>query len=245
MSNQTRNFSEFYQQLMEHPLWVKQVIYAVLKQDLERLISPTTLSTFNVNDTLQLWTPKLLLDGEDALRQAQNKINTDLLKLLYHVYKKRTVMDITITNKWTLEQCCMVIQAAWEKELISQPNSKVIRATVLFLSGKIRIGEYLVQTGRITEAQANQALRTQDYIAQSMDERAGLAEIMINLNYIEKADSESILFLKQESKKQFDDASLEDLNSISSKDITAIKKKIQQHKQHIQQLQSFLTQPEA
>ncbi len=242
-----KTFEQIYQQLMSLPLWVKQVIYVVLKQDLEKLISTKTLSAFNTDDTLQLWQPQLLTEGESYLQQAQNRYDTDLLKLLYHSHKSRTVMDITILNQWTLEKACSVILDAWKQELITQPGSKIVRATVLFISGDIRIGEYLVQTDRITEAQLDQALRTQDYIAQSMDERAGIAEVMINLNYINRQDSESILFLKEESKKPFNGDAFDNLGSNNNttgqnKEAEALKHKLTQYHQRVQQLESYIRQ---
>jgi len=241
----TTSFEQIYNHLMTLPLWVKQVIYAVLKQDLERLLSPKTLATFTTDDTLQLWKPQLLSEGELHLNRAQKRYDTDVLKLLYHAQKGRNVMDITILNRWSLEHTCEVILEAWKSEFVDHAHSKIIWATVLFISNHIRIGEFLVQTDRITEAQLDQALRTQDYIDQSLDERTGLAEVMINLGYINRQDSESILFLKQESQKTFDGSNLASLavqTPATSPEVEQLQQKLRQYHQRVQQLEGYIRQ---
>jgi hypothetical protein len=127
----------------------------------------------------------------------------EILKLLYWSAQGKSVMNICVINQWTLEQCCDYLFSAIEKGFIIPPTSIVIQATLLYMGGKIRLGDYLVKTGRLKLEQLDQALRTQRYIEESLGERTGIGNIFINLGYIHKQDCEGILFLKEESKKPF------------------------------------------
>ena len=62
--------------------------------------------------------------------------------------------------------------------------------------------------GRISVEQLDQALRTQQYIEESMHEHTGIANILINLGYITRQDTEGILFLKEESRTVIDNMAL-------------------------------------
>ena len=74
-------------------------------------------------------------------------------------------------------------------------------ASIEYLSGRTRLGEYLLKLGLIRPEQLDQALRAQKYIDEAMSDHTKLANILINLGYITRKDSETILFLKDESKK--------------------------------------------
>ncbi len=203
-SNVTSPFEKLNSQILALPLWVKQVIYSVLKQELEHLLSKSTLDTFQPDDTLQLWRPELTHQGIKEVEQPSGQHNPGIMKTLHFIKQGKTTVDIAILNGWTLEQASMYLLEAIQKELINPPKSGIIQATILYMAGRIRLGEYLVKIGRLTVEQLDQALRTQRYIEESLGERTGIANVLINLGYINKQDSEGILFLKEESKKAFD-----------------------------------------
>ncbi len=196
-------FEKLHHQVLSLPLWVKQVIYSVLKQELENTLSKRTLDTFQPEDTLQIWHPELTHAGIRALENPSSEFSPELIKILRMARQGKAVIDITLLNQWTLEQCTVHLLTAVSKELVLSPQSGIIQATILYLSGRIRLGEYLVKIGRVTVEQLDQALRTQRYIEESLGERTGIANVLINLGYINKMDSEGILFLKEESRKTY------------------------------------------
>ncbi|WP_373532917.1 hypothetical protein [Vampirovibrio sp.] len=191
------------QQLGTLPLWVKQVIYAQFRHELEATLSKATLEAFGPEHTLQLWIPEITRQGVQELEKPTGQLEQGMLRLLHLTRFHKNVLSITIMNNWSLEQSSIFISQAIEKEFISPPMSMVIAGTVDYLAGRTRLGEYLVQINRLTIEQLDQALRTQRAIAEAMGERTGIANVLINLGYIKKEDSEAILFLKEESKKPF------------------------------------------
>ena len=196
-------FDALKQQLSALPLWVKQVIYAQMRHELEATLSKTTLEAFGPEHTLQLWVPEVTHHGAQELEKPTGLVDQATLRLLHLARYKKNVLTITILNNWSLEQSAICLLQAMAKELVSQPRSMIIQGTVDYLAGQIRLGEYLVKINRLTIEQLDQALRTQKAIQEAMGDRTGIANVLINLGYIKKEDSEAILFLKEESKKQF------------------------------------------
>jgi hypothetical protein len=196
-------FDQLMQQLGELPLWIKQVIYAQLRKELETTLSKATLDAFGPEHTLQLWIPELTHSGQNELDKPSGKYDHNMLRMLHLTRFKKDVMFITILNNWNLEESATVFCQAIEAELVMPPRSVIITSTIHFILGRIRLGEYLVKIGRLTYEQLDQALHTQRAIEEAMGERTGIANVLINLGYIRKEDSEAILFLKEESKRPF------------------------------------------
>ena len=206
MSNHspTNAFDTLMQQLGDLPLWIKQVISAQLRKELEATLSKATLDAFGPEHTLQLWVPEISHAGQVELDHPSNRFSQDILRLLQLTRFKKDVVAITILNNWSLENCTQHLNDALEAELIIPSRSLVINSTIHFILGRIRLGEYLVKIGRLTYEQLTQALHTQKAIEEAMNERVGIANVLINLGYIRKEDTEAILFLKEESKRAFE-----------------------------------------
>jgi len=196
-------FDLLMQQLGELPLWIKQVIYAQLRIELETTLSKATLDAFGPEHTLQLWRPELTHSGQHELERPSGAHDQNTLRMLHLCRFQKDVVFITILNNWSLEDCAKILNYAIEKELILPPRSVIISSTIQFILGHIRLGEYLVKIERLTVEQLEQALHTQRAIEEAMGERTGIANVLINLGYIRKEDSEAILFLKEESKRNF------------------------------------------
>jgi hypothetical protein len=190
-------------QLNSLPLWVKQVLYANLKADLEKTLSRKTLETFTPEHTLQSWKPEITRQGIVELEKPSGRQPQAVLRILHMAKQQKDVMSMTLSNHWTLEQCSKILNHAIQQQMLNAPRSMIINGTINYLAGAIRLGEYLVQINRLSITQLDQALHTQQAIEEAMGERTGIADVLINLGYVKKEDSEGILFLQQESKKNF------------------------------------------
>jgi hypothetical protein len=210
MSSHPRStpFETMMGQLQELPLWIKQVLYTQLKSDLEGSLAKSTLDTFAQSDSLQLFVPNVTSNGYREVEQPTGRVEPAVIKLLSMAGQGSNVMNICILNHWSLEQCALYLEQAIERQLIQPSGSGVISATIQYLANKIRLGEYLVQIGRLSVEQLAQALRTQRYIAEALEERTGIGNVLINLGFITKEDAEGILFLKEESKKTYKPGSM-------------------------------------
>jgi hypothetical protein len=225
-------FDHLIQQLSSFPLWMKQVIYAQMRHDLESSMSKATLDAFSPEHTLQLWVPELTRQGQMELERPTGQFDQGVLRMLHFTRYQKNVVNITVLNNWSLEQTSQYLLQAITHELIVPPRSAVITGTIEYLAGKTRLGEYLVKINRLTVEQLDQALRTQKAIQDAMGERTGIANVLINLGYIKREDSEGILFLKEESKKAFQ------TNLTASPDSARLQQQLQHAMARIQQLES-------
>jgi hypothetical protein len=197
----TSPFEYLMQQIGTLPLWIKQVIYQQIRSDLELSMSKPALDTFGAQDLLQLWVPTVTPAGRRELELPNGQGDPNLKQLFYLASMGKSVLHICVHHQWNLEQCSILLYQALERQLIQTPTSGIIEATIHYLGNHIRIGEYLVKIGRLQVEQLDQALRTQKYIEDALGEKSGLADVLINLGYIDRHDSDGILFLKDESKK--------------------------------------------
>ena len=234
-------FDTLMQQLGELPLWIKQVIYTQLRMELEVTLSKATLDAFGPEHTLQLWVPELTHSGQKELQQPSGKYNPHILRFLHLTRFNKNVLSITIMNNWTLEDSAKLLAMAIKAELVHPPRSIVVASTINFITGSIRLGEYLVKIDRLTHEQLEQALFTQQAISDAMGERTGIANVLINLGYIHKEDSEAILFLKEESKRNFEwsGASADPNDALNQ-----LKRQLQQATHRIRELENINRQLE-
>ncbi len=200
----TSQKSSVTKQLLMHikelPLWVKQVVYFELGEELLGYYAAESLSSLTAEDTVAFYTPTLTPEGEQALLNEKG----DVGKLLLEAKQKYTVLDICLRNQWSLEVSAKNIIVAIQSKWIKPPSSMKALGTLEYMANRIRLGEYLVKMGRISPEQLEQALRTQQYIKESLNEHSGLANILINLGFITRQDTETILFLKEESSKSLE-----------------------------------------
>lgn len=200
-SDSHTSFDTLMHQVQDLPLWIKQVLYLKLRQDLENSLAKSTMNTFNERDCLQLMIPKLGYKGKEELESPSTQHSPELIHLMKLAEQEYTVINICIQCGWTLEMCATHLLKAIKDGYIDPPDSKVTMGTILYLGNEIRLGEYLVNIGRLSVYQLDQALQTQDYISEALGSRTGIGSVLINLGYITPEDSEGILFLKEESKK--------------------------------------------
>jgi hypothetical protein len=234
-------FDILMHQLNRLPLWVKQVIAAYLRRELETVLSRTTLESFGPEHTLQLWVPEITPGGTHEMEHNANNLNASVLRVLHMAKQHKSVINIAIMNQWSLEQCCKMLGMALEQNWLHPPKSSVIAGTIEYLAGRTRLGEYLVKINRLTIDQLDQALRTQKAIQEALGEKTGIANVLINLGYIKKEDSESILFLKEESRKSVDLSGLTApaASSASGNEQTAhLQAQLHQAMQRIRELES-------
>jgi hypothetical protein len=232
-------FDILMHQLGALPLWIKQVLYTQLRHELEATMSKATLEAFGPEHTLQLWVPEITRQGLSELEHPTGKFDQSVLRMLHLTRYKKNIVTITILNNWSLEQCAVFLLQAIEHELVVPPRSVTIIGTIEYLTGRTRLGEYLVKIKRLSIEQLDQALRTQRAIEEAMGERTGIANVLINLGYIKKEDSEAILFLKEESRKPFQWGSPTSGTGASAEAVSRLQNQLQQAVNRIKELEKM------
>lgn len=194
-------FKEFIKEILELPVWIKQIIYLELKEQLESSLLNSCFNVTRKEDCLQLYIPKLTYTGKRELESKTKNLSANCYTFLESAFQNISVIEIAIKNSWNLCECSNYFLEAVDAELVLPPPSNVIKGTALYMGGKIRLGEYFVKIGKINIEQLDKALSIQKNMEENIGDRPGLAQILMDLNFLSKADTESILLLKEDCKK--------------------------------------------
>ena len=196
-------YTEFTSKIFGLPFWIKEVLYIEIKEKLEEILKELTQEMVTRDNSLQLFKPKMTYNGDQELAERKLKMDVPVYKFLEGVREGQTIIEITLNNCWTLAETTNCLILAINNDLVRDFDKDILRASAFYISGKIRLGEYLARIGKITLEQLDEALRTQKNIAQSTGEKPGIATILINLNVISEQDVQNVLLIKDDSERRF------------------------------------------
>ena len=191
----------FLDKLLTFPLWVKQVIYLRLHQDLEKYLSEDFISV-NESNIYHLFVPELTFTGEKELSERKCGLDTNIYNFIGNVNVGLSILEISMNNFWTMEEVSKYLIFCIEQEYIKEPHSAAIKAMAGFMSGKYRTGEYFKHCGKININQLDKVVSKQEQIRAEGDNMK-LAEVMISLGLLTEKDTASLIAIKEESKKRF------------------------------------------
>ena len=204
MSTSSQNtFKTFIQEIFNLPVWIKQIIYIELKEQLESSSINSCIGITKKDNCLQLYIPKLTYTGKKELTHKTKNLSESAYIFLECAYQNISIIEIAIKNNWNLCECSNYFLEAINNDLVIKPSSPIVKGTALYMSGKIRLGEYFVKINKITIEQLDEALRTQRHMEESVGDKPGLAKILVDLNFLNKTDTEGILLLKDDCKKYY------------------------------------------
>lgn len=193
-------FVTFLEKFVSLPLWIKEVLYIHLKEDMEKYAIGT--SQLDKSDLYQYYLPTLTYIGKKELSSRDNDHEPKVYKFLEGAAQGLNALEITLNNYWTLEETAILNMLCIEKEYVSSPSTVYANAMALYFSGKIRIGEYFKRIGQVNVDQLDMAIRKQKEL-EAAGQKAGMASVMINLGLVSEEDTKNILYMKDESKKRF------------------------------------------
>lgn len=191
----------FLDKLMTFPLWVKQVVYLRLYQNLSLSLSEDFIQT-KEKDIFHLYIPVLSFAGRTELSERKGGLDANIYNFLAGVAENLSMLEISMNNFWTLEEVAKYYIFCLEQNYVKVPDSAFVHAMAGFMAGKFRTGEYFKRTGKIDVDQLERTiLKQKDYAAKGTPHK--MAEIMISLGYVTEKDTSSLLIMKEEAKKRF------------------------------------------
>lgn len=193
--------NSFIEKLKEFPLWIKQVIFLYLYQDLSKDISDDFI-TKKEEDLLHLYVPSLSYIGKTELEERAKGLEPNLYTFLSCLDEGMSIMEIALNKFWTLEEVCKYFLAAVDIDLIKAPVPTNITAMAGFMAGRYRTGEYFKRVGKINVDQLELTIRKQKELVEQ-GQKVKIAQVMIDLGFITKKDTESLIIIKEEAKKRF------------------------------------------
>ncbi|MGD9581304.1 MAG: hypothetical protein AB7V50_08015 [Vampirovibrionia bacterium] len=199
------NYGKLQNLLLNLPFWVKQMLYIELRSDLRQYTNLEALDRKDKDDLVQSYvlTPtalgRLYIQRRSTNFTPPQNIDPKHRSLLKSLGLKKTILDICNENKWSLIQCCRIIVECIENGLVEPVNNNSISNIIYYISGRIRLGEYLLRMNKLSLDQVDRALYRQKEITQQLGEKTKIGELLVNLGYINYADKEEILKLKENS----------------------------------------------
>jgi hypothetical protein len=185
------------------PLWVQEAIFVDLKRRLEKKVSGIT-SINNEEDIYSVYIPKLTFKGKTELETGSHGFDYNVYKCLKNINENQRVVDITLNNFWTLEETSKHLAFCLENELIETPNSLIVYATIFYLGGSIRLGEYVKRIRKINVVELDEVLRQQKDINNTPgNPKKKIGEILIEMGYVANEDINKITHIKEEAKRRF------------------------------------------
>jgi len=202
-SSDKLNFKSLLKEIVNLPVWIKQVIYMELKEELENSTYNCCINNISKRDLLQLFIPKLTHKGKSILENKSIEYSENIINLLECAFQNQTIMESAVNNGWNLHDCSKYFLKAVNAELVMPPVSPIVKGTALYMSGEIRLGEYYVKVGKISIEELDNALKAQIKLEETLGDKPGLAEILISMGYLTKNETEGILMLKEDCHKSF------------------------------------------
>mgnify|MGYP001805809008 CR=1 FL=1 len=191
----------FLDKLMAFPLWVKQIIYLRLYQDLSSVLSEDFIK-LREEDIFHLYSPFLTYMGRAELSEKKGGYDANIYNFLANVAHGLNMLEISMNNFWTMEEVAKYYIFCVEQSYVKPAESSYVLAMAGFMAGKYRTGEYFKRVGKIDVDQLEKTIIKQREFAEK-GTPLKMAEIMISLGFITEKDTTSLLYMKEEAKKRF------------------------------------------
>lgn len=194
-------FKIFLDKVLTFPLWVKQIIYLHLHEDLSNIFENQPINT-NADELFQEFIPIITHIGKKELSERNHMHEEVMYTFLKSVMDKKNVIEIALDCFMTLEEVAKLYLQALKNEYVMPANSKTIQGLAEFYSGQIKTGEFLYRIGRITVDQLDVAIRQLTKL-KNQGQNIHMAELLEGLGYIQREELDSVMIMKEESKRRF------------------------------------------
>lgn len=191
----------FIDKLLAFPLWVKQIIYLRLYQNLAKNLSEDFISMEEGN-LFHLHVPVLSFKGKTELTERHGGYEENVYIFLADIDNGLNMLESSMNNFWTMEEVARYYIFCLGHDLLKRLDVVYINAIAGFMSGQLRTGEYFKHINKINVDQLEEIIYKQkEYEKQGTPKK--MAELMIELGFITEKDVHSLLILKEEAQKRF------------------------------------------
>lgn len=200
----TTQFKYLISKLISLPLWVKQAIYCELKADLKECSDVDLLDKVE-RRIIQLYIPKLTslshkLSKNIDKTSSLNSLEPAAITFIDSVNEELNLLEIAHHNQWSLKTTCIVLLELIDKGFVEPFDSPATLNFIHYIAGRIRLGEFLVRTNRLTSMQLDKALYSKK-CAESLGTEVSFKDIIINLGYLTHKEITNITSIKESSEK--------------------------------------------
>ncbi len=195
-------FDSYLEKVIDLPLWVRQVIYVKLKENMQKLHCVEFLDKSSGN-MFSLYIPVLTFSGAQELKNKNCGLDVNIYNFLQMCSDGYSILDISLNMFLTMEETAKYFMFCVEQNYIELPESDEVYAMAGFISGKFKTGEYFEKNKRLSFKDVQAALEEQKKINESADKHLKYLDVLDVMGLIDKDDYEIIFMLQEEAKKRF------------------------------------------
>ena len=153
-------FLGFMEKILAFPLWIKQIVFLNLSEDLNTYLSNEFLDVER-GELFHIYIPDLSDLGQNELLTKESKFDDSIYTFLNCCSKGMSLIEIAIENNFTMEEVSKAFTFCKTSGFFSSAVPKLVSATAGFIAGKYRTGEYFIRAGKMTIAQLDEVLNKQ------------------------------------------------------------------------------------
>lgn len=224
--------AQFLNKISDFPSWVKEIIYVKLSEEINK--------DSNLAYTFATYKPILTYKGKCELDFKKSSFDTNIYNILSAADNDNSISDITINTYLSMEEVAGYFLFGVDEGYFEIPDNSQILSIAGFLAGKLRTGEYFMNSGTISETELNSAVET--YKKNKDNKKFG--QSLIELGLITQRQLDTILLIKEEAKKRFvlDHNEVPEINQEYAKDSDNYQKQIEDLKEENSKLKTKLDQ---
>ena len=183
--------AQFLNKISDFPSWVKEIIYVKLSEEINK--------DSNLAYTFATYKPVLTYKGKCELDFKKSSFDTNIYNILSAADNDNSISDITINTYLSMEEVAGYFLFGVDEGYFEIPDNSQILSIAGFLAGKLRTGEYFMNSGTISETELNSAVETYE---KDKDHKK-FGQSLIELGLITQRQLDTILLIKEEAKKRF------------------------------------------
>ncbi len=189
-------FNTFLSRIEDFPLWIKQIIFLKLSDDIKTQVCEKFLKE-NSEDIFSLYKPTLTFKGSEELKNKTCGLDLNIYNFLDYCENNSSILEISLNTFLSMEEVAKYFIFCVEQGYVEKAKNIEIEAMAGFIAGKFRTGEYFRQKGTISDEQLEKAVDI------SSKSNKKFAEILVDLGFITLDDVAAMLTIKEEAKKRF------------------------------------------
>ena len=192
MKLKRQNLTKFVNNLENFPKWLKRIIIGELSKDLGNEKDLTSIfGTYNCILTYK---------GKCELETKSVGLDENIYNILDEIKNNHSIGEIVLNTYLSFEEIARYFLMILKSEYIEPPQNKKIIDIASFIAGKYRLGEYLLNDGRIQKTQLEDAV---EEFQSANDTNNKFGQVLLNKGYITEPELEKIILAKVESQQRF------------------------------------------
>ena len=194
-------FDLYIEKLLALPLWVKQVVFVKLKEDMSKDNFYEFMEKSS-EEMFSLYIPILTFEGKTELEDRKSGLDSNFYNFLNLCNKDYSILEISLNMYLTMEEAAKYFMFCVEQKYIERPVSDEIYAMAGFIAGKLKTGEYLCENKTLTSSQIQQAVERQQKLKIDNQEYLKFVEVLETLDFIREKDMKVIFGTTNMRKKE-------------------------------------------